>query len=375
MTHILAGSRRTRAALTCASVLAVGAGLVAVTSIDRPAAPGAPATAGDAVPAAAVTNPLASRPWGVYKGSGDQAWEPYARSTGTNRALLAKIALRPKAKWFGSWISNATIADKVRKYIANATGGNRETLVQMTVFRMVPWERAACRRLPTAAEQASYKQWIDRFASGIGSTRVALILQPDGPFALCVPGGSKVPSQLIAYAARKFSALPRTSVYIDGGASDWPKDDPAKAARFLVPAGVKYARGFALNSTHYATTTREIEFGTRLVAELTRRGVPGRHFVINTSSNGQGFDFGRARGSSPDNANVCATRTERSCVTLGIPPTSDVANVRWRLSAVNRDRALRNVDAYLWFGRPWLFMQADPFDMKRALGLARTTPW
>lgn len=327
------------------------------------------------MPAAAGTNPLASRPWGVYKGSGDQAWKPYARSTGTNRDLLAKIALRPKAKWFGSWISNATIQDKVRKYIANATGGNRATLVQMTVFRMVPWEREACRRLPTAAEQASYKQWIDRFASGIGSTRVALILQPDGPFALCVPGGSKVPSQLIAYAARKFSALPRTSVYIDGGASDWPKDDPAKAAQFLVPAGVRYARGFALNSTHYATTTREIEFGTRLVAELARRGAPGKHFVINTSSNGQGFDFGSARGSPPDNANVCATRAERQCVTLGIPPTSDVANARWRLSAGNRDRALRYVDAYLWFGRPWLFMQADPFDMKRALGLARTTPW
>jgi endoglucanase len=38
---------------------------------------------------------------GVYKGLGDQAWQPYVASRGTNRTLLAKIALRPKAKWFG----------------------------------------------------------------------------------------------------------------------------------------------------------------------------------------------------------------------------------------------------------------------------------
>lgn len=107
---------------------------------------------------AADTNPLAGRRWGVYKGNADQSWQPYVRSTGENRKLLAKISLRPKAKWFGKWISNATIEDKVREYIANSTGGDPDVLVQMTVFRMVPWEHDTCKRLPTQAEQASYKQ-------------------------------------------------------------------------------------------------------------------------------------------------------------------------------------------------------------------------
>ena len=42
-----------------------------------------------------------------------------------------------------------------------------------------------------------------------------------------------------------------------------------------------------------------------------------------------------------------------------------------------RDRRLaeRFVDAYLWFGRPWLYNQAAPFLMDRALDLARTTPY
>jgi hypothetical protein len=213
---------------------------------------------------------------GVYKGLGDQAWQPYVASRGTNRTLLAKIALRPKAKWFGGWISNAAIRDKVVDYIANSTGGDPEVLVQMAVFRMVPWEHEACKRLPTRAEQASYKQWVDRFAAGAGDAHVALILHPDGPFALCAPGGSRLPSQLIRYSARKFSALPNTSVYLDGGAADWPKDRPAESARFLLPAGIEYARGFALNSTHYSPTYKEIEFGHQTGRRARQPGCTGQ---------------------------------------------------------------------------------------------------
>jgi endoglucanase len=358
----------------------VVAGCVAAAAGLSPSAATAPQAGAAVVRSASPTaanpsNPLRGRTWGVYKGSGDQAWQPYVRAKGTNKKLLAKIALRPKAKWFGAWIKNSEIKAKVQKYIANSTGGNPNVLVQMTVFRMQPWEHAACKKLPTRAQQASYKQWIDRFAAGIGRAHVALILQPDGPFALCVPRGSKVPSQLIAYSAKKFSALPNTSVYIDGGASDWPKDNPAKSAQFLVPAGVKYARGFALNSTHYETTANEIAFGARVVSELARRGIPGKHFVVNTSSNGRGFEFALARGSHPDNAKVCTKPRETRCVTLGIPPTHDVTNARWKLSATNRARAAKHVDGYLWFGRPWLYMQADPFSMPRAIWLARTTPY
>src|SRR4051794_1873757 len=55
-------------------------------------------------------NPLAGRAWGVYKGRADQAWQPYADSTGTTRTLLGKIALRPRATWFGAWTADADIS-------------------------------------------------------------------------------------------------------------------------------------------------------------------------------------------------------------------------------------------------------------------------
>lgn len=354
---MLLGPRRTALAL---------AGLLAL------AVPGAaPAAAAD------PANPLAGRPWGVYLGPQEQAWSPWLRATGAKKDLLAKIALRPKAKWFGAWTGNARqIGQKVHDYIDATTHGDPDVLVQMTVFRMVPWEAQVDDRLPTTREQHDYKAWVDAFAAAVGDrTHAAIILQPDGPLALKAPHGSLLPSRLVAYAAARFGALAHTATYIDAGASDWPAGQPDVAATILQRAGVGHVRGFALNATHYTSTADNVTFGSQVVAELARRGVPGKHFVVDTAENGRPFLFSQFRGSEPNNAAVCHTRTETRCVTLGVPPTTDVANPRWGLPAAARRQAVAHVDGYLWFGRPWLVMQTDPFSMKRALAMARTTPY
>jgi endoglucanase len=324
-------------------------------------------------------NPLAGRAWGVYQGPADQAWAPWVRATGEEKELLARIALAPKAKWFGDWIPNAEIARKAADYIANSQAGDPEALVQMTVFRMVPWEGDACRRLPTKAERASYKDWTDRLASAIGSAHVAIVLQPDGPFALCAPKGSLAPSRLIAYSTRVLSALPNTSVYIEVGAADWPHPSQGgvdAVLRFLVPSGIQYARGIALNGTHYSSTPAEVARGAAVVQALEARGIVGKKVVVNTSSNGKPFEFGRYDGPDAENARVCRSATDpQLCVTLGIPPTADVANPLWGLPVETNALASQYVDAYLWFGRPWLYKQADPFVKQRALALVRSTPY
>ncbi len=336
----------------------------------RPAAAG---VANGGLPGPRHSDPLAGMPWGNYSGSQDEVFPAYRAATGSDRQLLGKIALRPRVRWFGAWYPTAGIEQTVRAYIANATAGNPAALAQVAVFRLVPWEQAACRRLPTPAEQASYRHWIDAFAAGIGSSRVALILQPDLPFARCVPHRSRLPLQMVAYAARVFDALPHTTVYIDAGAADWPT--VPQAAGLLRAAGIRYARGFALDATHYDATGREIRFGAAVVRALAAAHVPGRHFVINTAANGRPFTYQQYHGPNFDNASVCATRASRRCVTLGIPPTWQVAQPRWGLSRGERGLAARDVDAYLWFGRPWLDNQADPFDLRRALALAATTPF
>ncbi len=329
----------------------------------------------------ASDNPLAGRPWGVYEGDGEMAWAPYARASGETRTLLGKIALAPKAKWFGGWISNADIGDKVRGYISASLqqAGTSDALVQMSVFRMHPWEDEACHRLPTASEGSSYRDWIDRFADAVGDTHAALILQPDGPFALCAPHGSHAPSDLIAYASRVFSALPHTSVYIDVGAADWPIESQGgvdAATRIAIQDGVQYARGIALNTTHYSPTVDEVQRGADVVRALADQGIEDKHFVVNTSSNGKGFVFGDYRAPDPDNARVCESQQDPGpCVALGIPPTYDFADPRWGLPEETVDLASRYADAFLWIGRPWLYDQNEPFVESRALTLARVSRW
>ena len=319
-------------------------------------------------------NPLV-RPWGVYQGLAEMAWTPYLGASDSQKQLLDKIVQRPKATWFGHWQSDSDIQDRVEKYIELTTGGDPEVLVQTAVFRMEPWEGEACERLPTAAEQASYKAWIDGFAKGVGDAHMAIIMQPDGPFVLCAPGGSKLPARMIRYAVRTLSALPNTSVYIDGGAADWQRDDPKRALKMLIPMGIRWARGFALNSTHYDSTERQIRHSANIAKALANRGMPGKYGVINTSSNGRPFKGYKYRGPNFDHANVCRSSSDKRCVTLGIPPTVDVANPKWGMTARDRRLAERYVDAYLWFGRPWLYNQAAPFLLDRALRLARTSPY
>ena len=237
------------------------------------------------------------------------------RASGENRTLLGKIALAPKAKWFGGWISNADIGEKVRGYIASSEqqAGSSDALVQMSIFRMHPWEDEACHRLPSAAEGASYRDWIDRFADAVGDTHAAIILRPDGPFALCAPHGSQAPSELIAYASRVLAALPHTAVYIDVGAADWPIESQGgvgAATRIAIQDGVQYARGIALNTTHYSSTVDEVQRGADVVRALADQGIDDKHFVVNTSSNGKGFVFGDYRAPDPDNARVCDSQQD-----------------------------------------------------------------
>ncbi len=326
------------------------------------------------LPGAPSSNPIAGLPWGLYSGVHDEVFPAYRAARGEERRLLGLITQRPRVRWFGAWYSDRSARAIASEYIANSTGGRDDVLSQMAVFRVDPWEGQACVRLPTARQRASYRRWIDAFAAGIGSSRVALILQPDLPFAACAPRHSRLPLELVAYAARRFTSLPRTTVYLDAGSADWASVQ--KAVWLLRNGGVRYICGFALNATHYDSTASELRYGAQLSAALAASGLPGKHFVVNTSDNGRPFTYQEYFPHSGfDNARPCRGIRDRRCVTLGIPPTADVANPKWHLSRTARRTAARLVDGYLWIGRPWLIRQAAPFDLRRSLAVARRTPF
>jgi hypothetical protein len=138
---------------------------------------------------------------------------------------------------------------------------------------------------------------------------------------------------MVAYAAERLSHLDRTTTYVEIGSAGWNHLDPANAVRLLTRAGIEHVRGFHMNTTHYESTERQVRFGAEVVDALAAAGYPGKHFTVDTAENGRPFTWEEFHEKHPggvfNNAPVCRTKRERRCVTLGIPPTSDVAAERW----------------------------------------------
>ncbi len=362
---------RHRAALLAATAAALAAGLVPATSDAASATRPMRATV-----KAADTNPLAGATFGVYTGGADGVYPAWQAATGDDKALLARVAKRARVRWFGSWIPTKDIGAKIGDYISSAQDGAPDVVVPLAVFRLWPEGEGAKDKALTDADRAAYKRWVDEAAAAIGSSKVALVLEPD--LAVALKGWKpSVRLALANYAAGVFGALPHASVYLD--ASDWDWLPVDKAVSMLLDAGVRDVRGFALGATHYARTGSNIRFAKQVSDALADQGVPGKHAVLDTADNGRPFTWSQFYAAHPhgdfDNAGVCKTRTQKRCVTLGIPPTSDVDAAAWRISDAVRPIARDYVDAYLWFGRPWLVRQASPFSLARTLGVARTTPY
>jgi endoglucanase len=351
---------RIRMTIVCALVAAAA----------TPAATARAGTANGGLPHAARHNPLRGMTWGIYRGPIDSVYPAYMRSRGRHRRLMAKIALRPLTIWAGGWFPDGYAQTVARQIIRDTTQGNPAVLSQIAVFRLEPWEGQACTGTWGRRDQGSFRAWVNGFARGIGTSRVALILQPDLPFAACAHSGT--PTSLVAYAARRFNALRHTTVYIDAGAAAWLS--PGAMAAILERSGIRHARGFALNVTQYGSTALELEYGAQIVHALQAAGVAGKHFVVNTDENGSPFLAGQVRGNSNETP-ACRHRGQRLCVTLGIPPTTHVADRRWHLRAADRAIAARYADAYLWAGRPWVDNATGAFVYSRALRLAASTPF
>jgi hypothetical protein len=215
---------------------------------------------------------------------------------------------------------------------------------------------------------------------------VAIVLEPDLALAFNRPDktgrrtkGTAARQKLAAYAASVLHTHnPQAAVYLDAGDADWLSAD--QAATLLTHSGIADVRGFALGATHYSSVGDNIDYGTRILSALAADGIDGKKFVIDTADNGRPFTWAQHRSEHPgadfDNAATCRSASDSTCDTLGVPPTTDVAGQDGLdLTARQRMNALCYVDAYLWFGRPWLIRQASPFSLTRSLEVARSTPF
>ncbi|MBT2389601.1 glycoside hydrolase family 6 protein [Streptomyces sp. ISL-1] len=264
-----------------------------------------------------------------------------------NAELIKKIADRPVGEWIGPDNPRA----EAKGYTEAAAKADRDALL---VLYNIPHRDCGQFSKGGAADGNAYRAWVDQVAAGIGDRRATVILEPDAVLHLvdsCTPQEfHEERFDLLKGAVERLKRQPNTKVYLDAGNAGWSQPD----ALFdpLRRAGIDKADGFAVNVSNFYPTAASKEFGQKLSAK-----VGGKHFVIDTSRNGNG----PYTGGDPKE-NWCNPPGRA----LGEAPTTQTGAPL--------------VDAYLWVKRPGESdgecrggPRAGEWWPEYALGLARAT--
>jgi endoglucanase len=264
-----------------------------------------------------------------------------------NAELIKKIADQPVGEWIGPDNPEA----EAKGYTEAAAKADRDALL---VLYNIPHRDCGQFSKGGAADGNAYRAWVDQVAAGIGDRRATVILEPDAVLHLvdsCTPQEfHEERFDLLKGAVERLKQQPNTKVYLDAGNAGWSQPD----ALFdpLQRAGIDKADGFAVNVSNFYPTAASKEFGQKLSAK-----VGGKHFVIDTSRNGNG----PYTGGDPKE-NWCNPPGRA----LGEAPTTDTGDPL--------------VDAYLWVKRPGESdgdcrggPKAGEWWPEYALGLARAT--
>ncbi len=137
-------------------------------------------------------------------------------------------------------------------------------------------------------------------AAGIGSAPAIVILEPDSLAQIdCLSSkDQQTRLRLLSNAVTALKSNAGTKVYLDAGHSNWV--EPATMAERLTYANIAAADGFSLNVSNFMANAGEITYGEQISSKTS-----GKHFVIDTSRNGNGGNgewcnpSGRAIGTKP----------------------------------------------------------------------------
>lgn len=257
--------------------------------VTEPTIPAVPQPSVPAVTNPTPTNPIVTAPTSDNPFAGSTFYvnpnsnakrqaDLWRNSRPADAAMMDKIAANPDAKWVGNWNSN--IQADVKAYVDEATSkGGMPVLIAYNI----PGRDCGHYSAGGAANAENYKTWIRGLADGIGNRKAAVILEPDALAGItCLDSqGQASRNALIKDAISVLKAKGNVAVYVDAGHSNWIGVDEM-AAR-LKNAGIENAHGFALNVSNYNVTSDQITYGTKLSGLLG-----GKHFVVDTSRNGQG---------------------------------------------------------------------------------------
>ncbi|WP_228977073.1 glycoside hydrolase family 6 protein [Streptomyces sp. DH12] len=193
-------------------------------------------------------------------------------------ALVHRIASRPT----GVWIGTGDPEGEARRVTAAAAAADRTPLL---VLYDIPHRDCGQHSAGGAPDGAAYRAWVEAVARGVGAHRAAVVLEPDAVMHMvdgCTgPRYHEERYALLAGAVRRLARLPHTRVYLDAGNPGWSRPEALPGP--LLRAGLADADGFAVNVANFHTTAASRAYGRRISA-LTG----GKHFVIDTGRNGNG---------------------------------------------------------------------------------------
>lgn len=243
-----------------------------------------------------------------------QMWQREGRTQ--DAELLKKIADEPAALWPAGEIDPAPM---VRAATVSATAEGRTALF---VAYNIPHRDCGQHSAGGAADGDAYRAWIGKFADALGDAKALVVLEPDAVAHLvdgCTPAeNGPEREQLLGEAIARLKQQPNTKVYLDAGNPAWIRES-WKLVDPLKRSGIESADGFSLNVSNFQTDAATKTYGLQLSGDLG-----GKHFVIDSSRNGNGPLPG-----------VWCNPPGRA---LGIRPTTDTGEPA--------------LDAYLWIKRP-----------------------
>lgn len=243
-----------------------------------------------------------------------QMWRHQGRNS--DAELLRRIADRPAALWPAG---ETDPGPAVRSAVGSAGKAGRTALF---VAYDIPHRDCGQHSAGGAADADAYRAWIGKFADALGDGKALVVLEPDAVAHNvdgCTPDEYHAErEQLLAEAITRLKRQPNTKVYLDAGNPAWIRD-PAQLVGPLRQSGVDQADGFSLNVSNFQSDEVAGEYGSRLSERLG-----GKHFVVDTSRNGNG----------PASGDWCNPPGRA----LGTPPTTDTGRA--------------GLDAYLWIKRP-----------------------
>jgi endoglucanase len=239
--------------------------------------------------------------------------------------LMWRVAREPRFRWFGRW--DSPVRRRIRNYVRCAAAVQPGAAPLIVVMRHQGKGCGGGYDGGGPAEDRRTRAWYRNFARGVGGARVVIGFEPDslGTVDCLTPSRRADRLRLLRYGVKVLSRLPRATIYLEAGASDWePARRTAKQLRLI---GIARVRGFMLNVTHHDWTRANVRHGLAI-----SRRVGGKHFIINTSFNGRGPIHIRRGGRR---LNIWCNPPGRG---LGPEPTTITAHPL--------------VDAYMWLNRP-----------------------